>query len=172
MCLCRHPKFRVKLYQPNFNCAQKMKPANKKTHVKSIIVHDNLIVHQHAKKCYQFVCENSANLPLSTSDTSYIEVVHREGRYYFYTNFSSCLKIKNGDRIYVKEVTLSDNEVNKKAWNHLFDVFLVSNVSLHIFPKLLSECPSGTVIDTLGGKPTIQKILIKKILAGKAGITI
>lgn len=145
-----------------------MKPVNKKTHVKSIIVHDNLIVHQHAKKCYQFLCENSANLPLSTSDTSYIEVIHREGRYYFYNNFSSCLKIKNGDKIYVKEVTLSENEVNKKAWNHLFEVFLMSDVSLHIFQKLLSECPSSTVIDILGGKPTIQKILTQKNISRKS----
>ncbi|WP_435931516.1 hypothetical protein ACSF86_09375 [Moraxella bovoculi] len=44
----------------------------------------------------------------------------------------------------------------------------MSDVSLHIFQKLLSECLSGTVIDILGGKPTIQKILTKKNISRKS----
>ena len=130
--------------------------------VKSIIVKDNLIVHECAIKPYQIFCELvDTDINVFSSDrTLLLEVVEIDDQYYFFEGFKDACLLLNGTEISIRRVGLSKAEIERRAWSCLVNEFTnVDPVNPRIFEAIKSSMPAQ-VQQTLFNKPlTIQHIL-------------
>lgn len=130
--------------------------------VKSIIVKDNLMVHECAVKPYQIFCEffDAKVNAFSTDSSLLLEVVEIDEQYYFFEDFKDACLLLNGTEISIRRVGLSKAEIERRAWSCLMNEFTdVDPINPKIFEAIKSSMPAQ-MQQALFNKPlTIQHIL-------------
>ena len=130
--------------------------------VKSIIVKDNLIVHECAIKPYQIFCEwMDAEVNEFYSDrTLLFEVVEVDERYYFFESFGEVGLLMDGTEISIRRIDISKTEIERRAWSSLMNEFTnLDPINPKFFAAIKSSMPAQ-VQQALFNKPlTIQHIL-------------
>lgn len=130
--------------------------------VKSIIVKDNLMVHECAKKSYQIFCElfETEVNEFSTDGTLLLEVVEIDEQYYFFEDFQSACLLLNGTEVSIRRVNLSQSEIERRAWSCLMSEFInLDPINPKVFGAIKSSMPDQ-IQQALFNKPlTIERVL-------------
>lgn len=136
----------------------------------SVTAH-NFVVHELACRPYQIYCElfeiikPRQNRKIITPKTVTFDVVKDlknkdQEIFYFFDDFASVGLIQNQQTIVIRQFSLTDIDIKRRAWEYLLNAFLeLKPINPTIYQAIKSSMPNEIAKEIFGDELTIAKVL-------------
>lgn len=136
----------------------------------SVAAH-NFVVHELASKPYQIYCElfeiikPRQNRKILTPKTVTFDVVkdlknEDQEIFYFFDDFTSVSLIQNRQTIVIRQLSLTDIDIKRRAWEYLLNAFLeLKPINPTIYQAIKNSMPNEIAKEIFGDELTIVKVL-------------